>query len=241
MNIKQMHNVFRTIAQQMGMQLNRGILPESIDIFLNDAIITKVREELAVGIHTALQENTALQASTMSTVNLFRNLYKSYSLDSSDIDAQDVNNFNGYYIVDLSDIADDVMMYLGFSIKYDSSKSGRSTSTRLIGADVLETTLRDYCNGASKDSPIACLVSDAESSNQLEIYTNTDKQDVKSVIVKYIKKPAVVEYPLTDESKGTDCDLPDYVHYEIVERAVLKFYQSIGATTPQSKNNRQQQ
>ena len=41
MNIAEMHNVFRTLGQQMGMQLNRGILPESIDIYLNEAIIEK--------------------------------------------------------------------------------------------------------------------------------------------------------------------------------------------------------
>ena len=56
MNIAEMHNVFRTLGQQMGMQLNRGILPESIDIYLNEAIIEKVQVDLLRGVHTALQD-----------------------------------------------------------------------------------------------------------------------------------------------------------------------------------------
>ena len=43
MNIQEMHNIFRTLGQQMGLQRIRGILPESIDVYINDAIIEKVR------------------------------------------------------------------------------------------------------------------------------------------------------------------------------------------------------
>ena len=85
MNIADMHNVFRTLGQQMGMQLNRGILPESIDIYLNEAIIEKVQVDLLRGVHTALQEGVDLQPSTMATVNTFRTLYKkdAWQRDSS--------------------------------------------------------------------------------------------------------------------------------------------------------------
>ena len=76
MNIVEMHNVFRTLGQQMGMQLNRGILPESIDIYLNEAIIEKVQIDLLRGVHTALQEQVDLQPTTMGTINTFRTLYK---------------------------------------------------------------------------------------------------------------------------------------------------------------------
>lgn len=38
-----MHNEFRTFGQVMGLQLVRGILPESIDVYLNAAINETVR------------------------------------------------------------------------------------------------------------------------------------------------------------------------------------------------------
>lgn len=232
MDIKQMHAAFRTLAQQMGMQLNRGILPESIDIFLNDAIIELVRTEITKGVRTAIQDNVDTQSMTMPTINLFRNMYKIDTNESFDIVDE---NTNGYYTVDLSKYVKDTMMYLGFSLKYKDSIPGRLTAARLIGADVLETTLRDYCNGASKDSPIVCLCRFGDTPTGLEIYTNDTDNSLKSVIIKRIVMPATVKYPTKSDDDSTNCDLPEYVHYEIVERAVMKFYQSIGATTPQQQ------
>lgn len=236
MEIKQMHAVFRTLAQQMGMQLNRGILPESIDIFLNDAIIELVRTEITNGVRTAIQDNVNTQSMTMPTINLFRNLYKIDELTNFTVVD---SNTNGYYTINLD--SENTMMYLGFSLKYKDSVAGRLTAARLIGADVLETTLRDYCNGASKDSPIVCLCGIGSTSTGLEIYTNDADNSLKSVITKRIIMPATVKYSTKEDESSINCDLPEYVHYEIVERAVMKFYQSIGATTPQQQrqnNNR---
>ena len=44
MNIGEMHVMFRELAQQMGMQTTRAILPEDIDICLNIAIKDTVKE-----------------------------------------------------------------------------------------------------------------------------------------------------------------------------------------------------
>ena len=38
MTIQEMHQLFRVVGQQMGMQTIRAILPEEIDVFLNMAI-----------------------------------------------------------------------------------------------------------------------------------------------------------------------------------------------------------
>ena len=40
---------------------------------------------------------------------------------------------------------------------------------------------------------------------------------------------------VVSEANKVDCDLPAYVHQEIVERAVQKFFTSVGATTHQVK------
>lgn len=266
MNIQEMHNMFRTVGQQMGLQLVRGILPESIDIFINEVITEKVRQELLSGVRTTLQDSVNTQASTIQPINAFRNLYRSarYAIEKEDVSVATkkvkfYGKENGYYIINIPTVNSEIsigldeykimpMMFLGFSIEYANTLRGNAVACRMIGADVLETTLRDYCNGASKDSPIVCLssipiVSEGNEvtgnvcNEQLEIFTNTINADIKYLNIKYIKTPNVVKYD-TDINKCVNCDLPDYIHFEIVERAVAKFFISVGG---QPSNNARQQ
>lgn len=262
-----MHNTFRTLGQQMGLQLNRGILPESIDVYLNDVIMEKTRTELLEGVRTALQDSVNTQAQTMSPINTFRNLLRTarYKIDVDAIgDDKKVDYYNadnGFHIINIPTVDSGVtvdtgeysmtpLMFLGFSIEYDNTLRGNPIACRLVGSDVLETTLRDYCNGASKDAPIVCLtsipvVSDSVeqtgviSNEQLEVYLNAKNQKIQYLNVKYVKTPNVVKYDV-DTAKCVNCDLPVFTHFEIVERAVYKFYQSIGATSNQSSQQRSQ-
>lgn len=267
MNIQEMHNTFRTLGQQMGMQLIRGILPESIDVYLNDVIIEKTQQELLSGVRTALQDSVNTQASTMSPINTFRTLYRSarYSINTNSVnpDTNKVsfyNEANGFHIINIPTVDSDItidereykinpMIFLGFSVEYDTTLRGNAVACRLIGSDVLETTLRDYCNGASKDSPIVVLNSipvikdgieqtGVISNEQLEIYTGTKDCKVKFLNIKYIKVPNVVKYDM-DLSKCVNCDLPPYTHFDIVERAVMKFYASVGANVSNQANKQQ--
>lgn len=267
MNIQEMHNTFRTLGQQMGMQLIRGILPESIDVYLNDVIIEKTQQELLSGVRTALQDSVNTQASTMSPINTFRTLYRNarYSIDTNLVnpDTSKVsfyNEANGFHIINIPTVDSDIivdereykinpMMFLGFSVEYETTLRGNAVACRLIGSDVLETTLRDYCNGANKDSPIVVLNSipvikdgieqtGVISNEQLEIYTGTKDCKVKFLNVKYIKVPNVVKYDM-DLVKCVNCDLPPYTHFDIVERAVMKFYASVGANVPNQANKQQ--
>ncbi len=267
MTIQEMHVTFRTLGQQMGMQLVRGILPESIDVFINDVIIEKTQQELLVGVRTALQDSVNTQASTMSPINTFRTLYRSarYKIDTDNVNEESnkvsyYNSDNGFHIINIPTVDTNIsieereykinpMMFLGFSVEYDNTLRGNAVACRLIGSDVLETTLRDYCNGASKDSPIVVLNSipiikngveqtGVVSNEQLEIYTGSKNCSVKYLNVKYIKTPNVVKFDL-DEAKCVNCDLPAYTHFNIVERAVGKFYASIGVGS--NSNQREQQ
>ena len=259
MNIQEMHNTFRVFGQQMGLQLNRGILPESIDAYINNAITERVRAELFSGVHTVLQENAGVQASTMSTVNSLRTLYKTYrirndfTLEDRHVGTQYLtylySGVNGYHILNIPTypIKETVgnhiitpMMYLGFSVEYDDNSLGNPTSCRLIGADVLETTLRDYCNGASKDSPIAVLLNGDEGHDQLHLYINSKNTIVKYLNIKYVKTPNVVKYDI-DISKCVNCDPPEYLHFDIVENAVMKFYKSLGVGFAQQNQNQKNQ
>ena len=271
MNIQEMHNAFRTIGQQMGMQLIRGILPESIDVFINNVIIEKTQTELLAGVRTVLQDTVSTQGSTMSPINTFRNLYRTSRYEIEPLNDEKglvdyYNEANGYHIINIPTVnASDIildnteffinpMMYLGFSVEYADTLRGNAIACRLIGADVLETTLRDYCNGASKDSPIAVLnampviVDDSKgksestsaiSNEQVEIYTGTKDCAIKHINIKYIKTPNVVKFDL-DLNKCVNCDLPAYTHFDIVERAVLKYKASIGASIESNPQQRRQ-
>lgn len=258
MNIQEMHNTFRVFGQQMGLQLNRGILPESIDAYINNAITERVRAELFSGVHTALQENAGVQASTMSTINSLRTLYKTYrirndfTLEDRHVGTQYLmylySGVNSYHILNIptypiKESLNNIitpMMYLGFSVEYDDNSLGNPTSCRLIGADVLETTLRDYCNGASKDSPIAVLLNGDEGHDQLHLYINSKNTIVKYLNIKYVKTPNVVKYDI-DINKCVNCDLPEYLHFDIVENAVMKFYKSLGVGFAQQNQNQKNQ
>lgn len=272
MTTPEMHSMFRTLGQQMGMQLIRGILPESIDVYINAAIIEKTQTELLNSVYIAQQDSINTQSMTMGAINTFRSLYRTAtyklpddptnneSFENPDVHSiiLDYNNNNGYYRLHIptkdAKIGDNTisglvktinpMMYLGFSVEYDNNSKGNSVACRMIGADVLETTLRDYCNSADKSNPIACLSSFGElqgldiykDNEQLEIYTNTKGCVIKYLNIKYIKTPNVVKFD-TDESKCIHCDLPDYTHYDIVQKAVEKFFISVGATS----NNKQKE
>lgn len=259
MTIQEMHSTFRVLANQAGMQLVRGILPEHIDAYINAVIAEKVQQELISGVRTVYQETVNTQPSTINPINLFRTLYKTVrlNLNGEDVvvtqtETDDKNTYittsyiqtlsttiptvneNGYTFIPLTSITD-AMMYLGFSLEYDNMSKGRATACRLIGADVLETTLRDFCNGASKDSPIVTM-GYGENGEQIEIYTGTKNQPISVINVKYIKNPNIVKFDLTS-SECVNCDLPSYCHYEIVERAVQKYLISMGALTSKKQNN----
>lgn len=287
MNIQEMHSAFRTIGQQMGLQLVRGILPESIDVYLNNVIQEKVQQELLLNVRTAIQDTVDTQSSTMGGINILRSLYKSYRYPigwkyfseefkdnpyekhNEEIIGDDFEGnalgyilyynpsnsyteillpvkgvkpgshpdkvFNGGYNPENWNKIEP-MMFLGFSVEYKNTKRGNSIPCRLIGADVLDTTLRDYCNGASKESPIVTLLSDEDNRNYIQLYLNEKEAITPYITIKYIKQPNVVKYDV-DINNCINCDLPEYCHYEIVERAVLKYQMSIGggATTRDAK------
>ena len=81
MNIKEMHESFRVLGQQQGMQLVRGILPESIDVYLNNVINSIVREEILANAKTVLQDNVNTQPTALGPTNVLRTLYRNYSID----------------------------------------------------------------------------------------------------------------------------------------------------------------
>lgn len=255
MNIREMHVMFREMAQQMGMQTTRAILSEDIDIVLNSTIIDKVREVLLQSVQpTNYADKVIRQNATITPINAIRTLYcKTHILESSiavndnSLEASEVNpwqitcNSNSFSVNNHK-----VMHYTGFKVSYNRKDL---YDCRIIENEDLGQTLRDFCNRATIDAPIATITGDADSIT-VDIYTGTTRNHwtnlnqflkPKVVQVLYIREPAKVYLDLIDDNRETnhdvDCDLPAYLHTELVERAVSKYLISIGATSGKTPNN----
>lgn len=221
MTIKEMHKLFRVLGQQMGIQQVRGILPESIDAYLNDSIITKVRTILQENCTVDFKNRIAIQRSEISPVNALRTLYYE----------------------SIKDKATNVLVYLGayLQIKSESDDSSNITkryNCRLIDPIELDNTLNDYCNRPTLDCPILIITNSYDDTSKsfalkFNIFTGEETDSNKyDIYLKYIVKPAIVDY-----NKSVDCDIPEYLHTEIVENAVQKYFISMGYTSRPATTN----
>lgn len=210
MTIIEMHQSFRTLCQKNGMQLVNTILPEEIDIFLNLAIIEKVREIVNSNSTSIFQDKITLRDNYTSPINALRNLFIQTSINS------DTKEF------ELDDIK--AMYFISFVVNYSDDKNYKC---RIIEPDKLEDTLRDFCNGASYDYPI-CSIFVQDDKQVCKVY-NGDS-NIQSLIIKYIKYPNNVSY-----NGNINCDILEYLHGEIVQNAVMKYITSL-ATTAQTTN-----
>lgn len=212
-----MHEMFRTVGQQVGMQDVRAILPESIDIFINIAIIEKARSIVMENTKTAFPNRVSIQNNFVSPINALRTLYRRKEITITDITKD----------VQLSQL-DNIFLYTSFAIRYDNNDS--EYKCRFIDGDKLEETLNDVLNGASWDYPICSMFNGENNSEYLKVFINSNSHTPNAIIIKYIANPAVVKFSKT-AAECVNCDLPDYLHSEIVELAVSKFFKSVTATS----------
>lgn len=217
MDISQMHEMFRTVGQQVGMQDVRAILPESIDIFINIAIIEKARSIVMENTKTAFPNRVSIQNNFVSPINALRTLYRRKEITITDITKD----------VQLSQL-DNVFLYTSFAIRYDNNDS--EYKCRFIDGDKLEETLNDVLNGASWDYPICSMFNGENNSEYLKVFINSNSHTPNAIIIKYIANPAVVKFS-KNAAECINCDLPDYLHSEIVELAVSKFFKSVTVTS----------
>lgn len=226
MNIIEMHNRFRTLGQQMGMQLIRAILPESIDVFLNEVINEKVRSLVITNTATQFGDRVAIQDNSISPINAIRTLYKSSPIAVT-LPIVD----NEYYDIPLE--IQKVMYYTSFSVKYPNIKR---VGTRFIEGDKLDDTRRDYCNKESWDAPIVTMLYGNDNKEHVNLYIDSVSKVPAFLAVNYIELPATVKYD-NNVNNQVSCNLPEYIHPEIVELAVDKFFKSVGYTTKQVARN----
>lgn len=213
MDILAMHEMFRVLGQQMGLERVRGILEESIDIYLNAAIKETVANVVKSNVQTIYKDKITVQDNPISPINGVSTLYKENTFN--------VNATSGS-LVDIT--LKDVQYIFGFSISYPGEATYKQC--RFIEPDRVDITLDDYCSRASKRYPIITIVSADENNNSYKFRIYTGKTNVDTLRVKYIKLPNEVSL-----EQNISCDLPEHLHKDVVELAVQKYFQSVGSTS----------
>ena len=201
MDIADMHINFRQYAQQMGMQNVRAILPEQIDILINQSIMDTVNQLIRENIGIT-NDRVVTDNSKIGQINAFRTLYdvKEVTIDvtagTGNFTYNTANRLQGlikhtHQDVSVSDNSDKVfgkyMFLVDISINYTALTGSESILTawypvRIIDSAYLADTLNDFVLKNRFRSPIACIYKD----DTIELYIDkfaagtSPKVEVKS-------------------------------------------------------------
>lgn len=236
MDIYAMHVLFRTLGQQQGLQQVRGILAESIDEFINEAIIQNTRIAI-LGNTKPYQDVRTPQYTKISSLNSYHTLFV-----TEDITLEPISEDNRKITIQLQKTP---LAITNFMVKYAKSDKVTIKDCRVIESERLYQTLDDYLNRASHDYPIISLINgNTDKQFDISLFTGDSQQDVVGMKVSYLKMPATVYLNEEDWEQGdyitsVSCDLPEHLHHQIVETAVAIWFQSLGLTSeqPSKKNN----
>ncbi len=270
--------MFRQLAQQMGMQNVRAILPEQIDLLLNTAIIDVVNEIIKRNI-ASTNDRVITDNSKIGQINALSTLYKNAEVQIFKYDGNEftlnsgVNSIQtvmttGFEFditcnhspqVEKTAIPSDYMYICDFNINYYTSSSVGNTRiktdwfpVRIIDDIYVADALNDFILAPSFRSPIAHIVNREEGHIRIKIYIDRKKNNQSNIPngvipsnlrVSYIAKPATVKYAEDVGSLNVNCNLPEYLHGDIVKRAVDLYHASISGSllSAQAQERAQQQ
>lgn len=222
MTIGEMHVMFRQLAQQMGMQTIRAILPSEIDACINIAINDVIKKLIAENLGSAGNEQVTIYNARVGQINGLSTLSKRLSL-TAPIKSNQRNCYTTYVPLDT------VMYITAVEIGYDETNN--FYDARVTQAELLGRTLEDYCNAPTYKSPVVVFLGQVGRVD-IEVYTSFTGDSLiptkANAIV--ISKPAVVMYSDV-EGDGIDCDMPDYMHIDIVKAAAEIYLRSVGITS----------
>lgn len=222
MTIGEMHVMFRQLAQQMGMQTIRAILPSEIDACINIAINDVIKKLIAENLGSAGNEQVTIYNARVGQINGLSTLSKRLNL-TAPIKSNQRNCYTTYVPLDT------VMYITAVEIGYEETNS--FYDARVTQAELLGRTLEDYCNAPTYKSPVVVFLGKVDRVD-VEVYSSSTGNGLiptkaNAVI---ISKPAVVMYNDVEED-GVDCDMPDYMHIDIVKVAAEIYLRSVGITS----------
>lgn len=250
MDIGEMHVWFRQYAQQMGMQNVRAILPEQIDLLINTSITDTVNQLIKTHLG-ATTDKVIADNSKLGQINAFRTLYKSKQVSMHIVPASiqtpfvvDEKTFIKRYYATFENIEKalssfNYMFLNSFAINYNISSKQKTEwyPVRLIDEALLADTLHDYILRPKFNSPVAVIYND-----QIDVYIDNDKSQIAQKLVpnalriSYIATPNTVSY--IDE---INCDLPPYLHIDILKHAVDLYRISVNGALNGSQRPQQVQ
>lgn len=284
MDIQEMHQMFRQYAQQMGMQNVRAILPEQIDLLINNSISDTINQVITQNIGIT-NDRVISDASKLNQVNALKSLYKVWkgSIAEATVKGKEKTSYiisfqlplNYFKVKETGDnVYTDAVKYnetvneeqttknysvISFLYAVDLSINYKKTDfvtnvfpVRIIDDQFVADVVNDFVLAPKMRSPVASI-----HDNLIELYI--DKADAKpennqpftfkgvsinELRFSYIAKPAVVKFAEDINGTNVDCDLPEYMHVDIVKHAV-ELYQIAKsgslATAQQAQQNQQRE
>ena len=267
MTISEMHVWFRQYAQQMGMQNVRAILPEQIDLLINSSITDTINQIITQNIGIT-NDRVITDNSKLGQINALRSLYNVILVNANPVSntseqnvtnpfvrgeetqiftiKADINNFDTnfkyLYLVDLA---------INYKTKENSSIIGGNLNSiitnyfpvRLIDDAYLADTINDFVLKPRLRTPVAVIYN-----NKLDIYIDDtvlselpNNLNPYKLRVSYIAKPAVVAYKQDLGGTNVDCDLPEYMHVDILKHAVDLYRISISGSLSAAQQQAQTQ
>lgn len=269
MTIAEMHVWFRQYAQQMGMQNVRAILPEQIDLLINSSITDTINQVITQNIGIT-NDRVITDNSKIGQINALRSLYKvktvqaipgtsgSSSTTTPFVKGEethilriyaDIKNFDNGGSGDTGKF--DYLYLVDLAINYSNLESSIGTPTtltnyfpvRLIDDAYLADTLNDFVLRPRLRTPVAVIYND-----QLDIYIDNlensklpENLNPYKLRVSYIAKPAVVAYKSDLGGTDVDCNLPEYMHVDILKHAVDLYRIAISGALSASQQAEQNQ
>ena len=268
MTIAEMHVWFRQYAQQMGMQNIRAILPEQIDLLINSSITDTINQVITQNIGIT-NDRVITDNSKIGQINALRSLYKVKTVQAIPTSGTssttnpfvkgeethilrmyaDIKNFDNGGSGNTGKF--DYLYLVDLAINYSnlSSASGSPTTltnyfpVRLIDDAYLADTLNDFVLRPRLRTPVAVIYND-----QLDIYIDNlensklpENLNPYKLRVSYIAKPAVVAYKSDLGGTDVDCNLPEYMHVDILKHAVDLYRIAISGALSASQQAEQNQ
>ena len=238
MDISEMHQMFRQYTQQMGMQNVRAILPEQIDLIINNSISDTINQVITQNIGIT-NDRVISDASKLNQVNALKSLYKVWKGSIADVTIKGKEKTS---------------CIISFQLPLNNFKTtGSYTDDGNSSTAISFLYMVDFVLAPTMRSPVASI-----HDNLVELYI--DKADAKpedrqpftfkgvsinELRLSYIAKPAVVRFAEDDDGTSVNCDLPEYMHVDIVKHAV-ELYQlaksgSLAAAQQAQQNQQREQ
>ena len=269
MTIAEMHVWFRQYAQQMGMQNVRAILPEQIDLLINSSITDTINQVITQNIGIT-NDRVITDNSKIGQINALRSLYKvktvqaipgasgSSSTTTPFVKGEETHILRMYASIKNFDNGGsgtegkfDYLYLVDLSLNYSDKDNSTGTPTkvtnffpvRLIDDAYLADTLNDFVLRPRLRTPVAVIYND-----QLDIYVDNleasklpENLNPYKLRVSYIAKPAIVAYKSDLGGTDVDCNLPEYMHVDILKHAVDLYRIAISGALSASQQAEQNQ